>query len=244
MDSATTDQSKANQLLRTLKDAADAETRGVLGPQAAKALRQVLESLKDHSRFHGVILSILAYASRQERWRAPLGEAGCIQFALEIMEHAECDSHQRQQATRLLGNVCADHDDNRARLLELKGLPRMMAGLTRHPQSTVELTILALFNVCCDNEEAQKALYEEGAFLFLREVLRCSWSPPASFLSYACQLLSMAPIFGECAFFHVRENCKNLVSESNPKQPHSYGSIKGLGIPCCAASITYFKLRP
>ena len=225
-EAMTQDSPMADQLLGSLRSAADAESRGVIGPEAAKALRQTLESLKTNSRPRSDILLILAYASRQDSWRAPLGEAGCIQFALDNLDCADRETDQKHHSMRLLGNVCADHDDNRERLLELKGLSKMMVAFDRDSQSSAELTILAVFNVCCDNEKAQKALYEQGAFPILDGILRHQWSPPASFVSYACQMLGMAPNHGKCISPYL--DCSG--SSEKFQQSLSKGCLREAGI--------------
>ncbi|KAK3903982.1 hypothetical protein C8A05DRAFT_42898 [Staphylotrichum tortipilum] len=107
-----------------------------------------------------------AYAS----WRAPLGESGLLGHVLRAVPVANQPRHPfNKQALRLLGNSCADCDENRARVVEFGTLPNFVLNLIKNPEADplLPFTIAATLNVCVDcpdqrTEPAQLQASEAG----------------------------------------------------------------------------------
>lgn len=96
----------------------------------------------------------LADGSRNPKWRVPMGESGILKFFLQILSAHALNSKLKIQILRLVGNSCADTDENRSRVVSLSILPSIIDLLDN--SSTLPFAIPVLYNICLDYEPAQK----------------------------------------------------------------------------------------
>ncbi|KAI9653495.1 MAG: hypothetical protein M1829_001288 [Trizodia sp. TS-e1964] len=96
---------------------------------------------------------VLADASREVRWRKPFGDAGILQFFLALISTQGVAGDLMLHSLRLVGNSCADTDENRARILSSNYIVSIINQL-RNPE-ILHITVPVLFNVCVDYEPAQ-----------------------------------------------------------------------------------------
>ncbi|KAI1637714.1 armadillo-type protein [Biscogniauxia mediterranea] len=99
-------------------------------------------------------------AARDEQWRTPLGVSGLLAFFCRLINADGLPSQLAIHTLRVIGNSCADKDENRERVVSSGCLPKIVARLD--DDSLLAIAIPVLFNICVDYEPAQKALYEAG----------------------------------------------------------------------------------
>ncbi|KAI5917816.1 armadillo-type protein [Camillea tinctor] len=99
-------------------------------------------------------------AARDELWRTPLGESGLLAFFCRLIDTDGLPSQLAIHTLRVIGNSCADRDENRERVVASGCLSKIVSRLA--DDSLVAIAIPVLFNICVDYEPAQKALYKAG----------------------------------------------------------------------------------
>ncbi|XMA10138.1 hypothetical protein WAI453_002929 [Rhynchosporium graminicola] len=132
----------------------------------------------------------LADGSRDPRWRIPLGDSGVLNFFLEIFREHVLRHTLKIHVLRLIGNSCADTDENRARVVAGNYLGSVVAQL--QDVTLIAFVIPVLYNICIDYEPAQKQASD--AYL-TKELVELISSPrfndSRAFLGYACKLLDL-----------------------------------------------------
>ncbi|KAM4062772.1 hypothetical protein HRG_007591 [Hirsutella rhossiliensis] len=95
----------------------------------------------------------LGDGSRDVAWRLPLGESGILDFFLTVLAEDNLRQGLQIHALRLVGNSCADTDQNRARVVAADRL----SSVSRHLQDEALLlfTVPVLYNILVDYEPAQ-----------------------------------------------------------------------------------------
>jgi hypothetical protein len=94
--------------------------------------------------YHRKILTDLRLAS----WRLPYGRAGILNFFLQIIASREFDDDDvLLHALRLVGNSCADTDENRALVVKDN---YTAAILSRLSPELVHVVIPVIYNICID----------------------------------------------------------------------------------------------
>ncbi|KAK1782401.1 armadillo-type protein [Copromyces sp. CBS 386.78] len=116
------------------------------GDQPLDALANLLERIGD-----GV---------RDPSLRDPLRESGILDFVLKVLPTEELDLSLKRQCLRVLGNGCADCDENRAKLVESGALRTVIRFL--NDRSLLPLLLPVLYNVIVDYEPAQLQVCEAG----------------------------------------------------------------------------------
>ncbi|EPE31627.1 ARM repeat-containing protein [Glarea lozoyensis ATCC 20868] len=174
----------------------DVEMEFDLEDQRAKieTLREVFQSVSQlwwsGSQQMDLVVENLADKSRDPRWRIPLGDSGMLDFFLQVL-NTNPPSHSLQiHMLRLIGNSCADTDENRARVISSGSLRPIIHLL--EDTSLLPFTIPVLYNICVDYEPAQ----QQASDLFLSKELVQLISSPSfndsrSFLNYICQILDL-----------------------------------------------------
>ncbi|KAK2022337.1 GTP binding protein [Colletotrichum zoysiae] len=97
----------------------------------------------------------LGDGSRDASWRLPLGDSGVLDFFLSVIVSS---SHNLRPALqrhmlRLVGNSCADTDENRERVVASKALPVIISFLA--DDAALPFAVPVLYNVLVDYEPAQ-----------------------------------------------------------------------------------------
>ncbi|KAF4989825.1 hypothetical protein FDECE_14577 [Fusarium decemcellulare] len=118
-------------------------------------LRQCQEASKDTNPASlETIAKALGDGSRDVAWRLPYGDSGILEFFLDILASSEPQSQDTKVgALRIIGNSCADTDENRARVVEGKYLVSIINHL--QDESLIPYLIPVLYNILVDYEPAQ-----------------------------------------------------------------------------------------
>ncbi|RYP92857.1 hypothetical protein DL770_001028 [Monosporascus sp. CRB-9-2] len=99
-------------------------------------------------------------AARDGPWRIPLGESQLLDFFIGIVGTEGLRKPLIVHTLRIIGNSCADTDQNRQRVVAADCLPKIVKLL--RDDSLLPLVIPVLFNICVDYEPAQVAAYKAG----------------------------------------------------------------------------------
>ncbi|KAL2065963.1 hypothetical protein VTL71DRAFT_3633 [Oculimacula yallundae] len=131
----------------------------------------------------------LADASREARWRIPIGDSGFLDFFLEILP--TCDNRKilLLHTLRLIGNACADVDSNRVKCLSRNSLDCIIHHLKDPVLSTV--VIVVIYNVCLDFEPAQRVASECKLTRELIEHLSARNYHEKEFRGHCCDILAL-----------------------------------------------------
>ncbi|PHH89335.1 hypothetical protein CDD83_6234 [Cordyceps sp. RAO-2017] len=138
-----------------------------------------------------VIAQKLGDGSRDVAWRLPLGESGILDFFAGVLCEDELSRGVHVHALRLVGNSCADTDQNRGRMVR----DDRLSAVARHLQdeSSLPFTVPVLYNIMVDYEPAQLLASQSGlsskliAHLATFGILREN----AAIASYAYKVLAL-----------------------------------------------------
>ncbi|KAK9419627.1 putative UNC-45/Cro1/She4 central domain-containing protein [Seiridium unicorne] len=123
-------------------------------------------------------------------WRLSLGQSGVLEFFLGLIGKDGLRQAITVHTLRVIGNSCADTDENRARVVASNCMPKIVNCLNN--DSTLLFAIPVLFNVCVDYEPAQVAAYKAG---INPELVSLISSPRITsveaFMSIICKLLAL-----------------------------------------------------
>ncbi|PSR84054.1 armadillo-type protein [Coniella lustricola] len=111
----------------------------------------------------------LGDGSRHPLWRSPIGASGILSFFLGILPTPGLRPLLRSHALRLIGNSCADTDENRARVVESGRIHAIIELL--YDDSLLPFVIPVLYNVLVDYEPVQLQASEAGLSQKLMEIL-------------------------------------------------------------------------
>lgn len=81
-------------------------------------------------------------------WRIPFGESGILLFFLDVVAFDNLRLGLHLHALRLVGNSCADTDENRARVIEANHLISVIRRL--RDEDLTPFTIPVLYNILVD----------------------------------------------------------------------------------------------
>ncbi|CAK7203012.1 hypothetical protein SEUCBS139899_005741 [Sporothrix eucalyptigena] len=125
--------------------------------QRIASLQQVLLAVQQcwisGSASMDIAAEALGDGSRDASWRIPIGESGLLDFFLGILAVDGLRQSLKIHTLRLIGNSCADEDDNRARVVAGNHLGRIVTLLG--DDSILAFVIPVLYNICVDYEPAQ-----------------------------------------------------------------------------------------
>ncbi|KAH9886613.1 armadillo-type protein [Xylariomycetidae sp. FL2044] len=157
--------------------------------------------------------------SRQESWRIPLGQSGLLDFFLSIVATDGLRSNLIIHTLRVIGNSCADVDENRARVVQSGCLPKIVSLL--NDDSILAFVIPVLYNICVDYEPAQVAVFKAG---LNPELVNLLSNPEIrnveAFMNFICKLLSfVAAQEPEAELVHPATPFVLLSLATNPASP-------------------------
>ncbi|ETS02330.1 hypothetical protein M419DRAFT_129392 [Trichoderma reesei RUT C-30] len=159
---------------------------GLLVPILA-ACREVWVSEPDELE---LMVEKLGDGSRDVAWRGPFGDSGILEFFLRILAGNGLKQGLKIHILRLVGNSCADTDENRARVIQGNHLDTVINLL--QDESLIPFTIPVLFNILVDYEPAQLAASQANLNQRLIDLLS---SPTLSnfivFVPYFCKILAL-----------------------------------------------------
>ncbi|KAI0173040.1 ARM repeat-containing protein [Hypoxylon sp. FL1284] len=118
----------------------------------------------------GALTEKVGNGSRQGPWRIPLGRSGLLDFFLTLAIKHSQDVQIATHSLRVIGNTCADQDENRQRVVDSSCLPQLVEMLANDTLARVVVPVL--FNVCVDYEPAQESAYKAGLVTYLVDILR------------------------------------------------------------------------
>ncbi|UNI22795.1 hypothetical protein JDV02_008651 [Purpureocillium takamizusanense] len=137
-----------------------------------------------------VLAQKLGDGSRDVAWRVPLGQSGILDLFLEILAEDGLSQGLKVHALRLIGNSCADTDENRGRVVAENRLASVARQLS--DESLIPFTIPVLYNILVDYEPAQKLASQSRLSDKLIALLS---SPVLSkyevFVPYFCKMLAL-----------------------------------------------------
>ncbi|KAI1452997.1 ARM repeat-containing protein [Annulohypoxylon moriforme] len=128
-----------------------------LGIQALKPVFDDAQKLKEaKSPELQILAEKIAIGSREVSWRIPLGKSGLLDIFLDLLKGDSLDPDLIAFALRIIGNTCADQDENRQRVIDSGRLPELVNLLNHH--TLMQFAIPVLYNICVDYEPAQIAV--------------------------------------------------------------------------------------
>ncbi|KAK1839145.1 GTP binding protein, partial [Colletotrichum chrysophilum] len=130
-----------------------------------------------------VVAEKLGDGSRDASWRLPYGDSGIVDLFLKIVTTPNLRPALKKHTLRIIGNSCADTDENRARVISSGALPAIIGLL--NDDDVLPFTISVLYNILVDYEPAQQAASAANLTLSIVNLLT---SPR---LSQAQSLLSL-----------------------------------------------------
>ncbi|RHZ52715.1 putative GTP binding protein [Aspergillus thermomutatus] len=155
-------------LLRRLEDTLAEATGGAESFEEAQTI--LIELWKCGSRYLARAADDLANGSRNSSWRLPYGRAGILNFFLQIIASREFDDNDvLLHALRLVGNSCADTDENRALVVKDN---YTAAILNRLSSELVHVVIPVIYNLCIDYEPAQRQLAANNLVYILLRLIK------------------------------------------------------------------------
>ncbi|CAG8958675.1 hypothetical protein HYFRA_00011517 [Hymenoscyphus fraxineus] len=120
----------------------------------------------------------------------PLGDSGILDFFLRLLGQDNLDHALKVHVLRLIGNSCADTDENRARVVSSKSLSSVISQL--QDTSLIPFAIPVLFNICVDYEPAQQHASDSMLSLELIKLISSpAFNEGRAFLGYACKILDL-----------------------------------------------------
>ncbi|KAL6875284.1 hypothetical protein J3F83DRAFT_730629 [Trichoderma novae-zelandiae] len=151
------------------------------------ACREVRMSESDELE---LMVEKLGDGSRDVAWRGPFGDSGILEFFLRILAGDGLKQGLKIHILRLVGNSCADTDENRARVIQGNHLETVINLL--QDESLIPFTIPVLFNILVDYEPAQLAASQANLNQRLIELLSSPTLPNfIVFVPYFCKILAL-----------------------------------------------------
>ncbi|OHF00967.1 GTP binding protein [Colletotrichum orchidophilum] len=95
----------------------------------------------------------LGDGSRDASWRLPLGDSGIVDFFLSVISTENLRPALKKHSLRLLGNSCADTDENRARFVASNAITAVISFLA--DDAALPFAVPVLYNILVDYEPAQ-----------------------------------------------------------------------------------------
>lgn len=132
----------------------------------------------------------LGDGSRDVAWRLPYGNSGILEFFVALLAEGHLRPKLHIHALRLIGNSCADTDENRARVVEKDRL----LSITKHvaDENLIPFNIPVIYNILVDYEPAQSLASKAHLGKQLVGLLSLPHiSKYAPFVSYICKTLSL-----------------------------------------------------
>ncbi|GAO16646.1 uncharacterized protein UV8b_00791 [Ustilaginoidea virens] len=132
----------------------------------------------------------LADGSRDVSWRLPYGDSGILDFFIALLSQGPLGPKLHIHALRLIGNSCADTDENRARVVDKEQLLAIIPHLKN--ESLIPFHIPVIYNILVDYDPAQILASKSGFSKELVTILSLpNISEYAVFVPYICKILAL-----------------------------------------------------
>ncbi|KAI9732603.1 MAG: hypothetical protein M1834_003939 [Cirrosporium novae-zelandiae] len=164
--------------------------------QNMTVIRTILDQLwaSSSSSLAGVATE-LANASRDPQWRKPFGNAGILDFFLEVIATDKVQNDLALQSLRVIGNSCADIDENRQRVISRQSVIPII--FRCRDQALVQVAVPVLYNICNDYEPAHEQIALNGVYNVLLRVLQTnpeiSDSPVVEYVYRLMEIVTAQP---------------------------------------------------
>ncbi|KAH7311575.1 armadillo-type protein [Stachybotrys elegans] len=165
-----------------------------LRERRVQALQPVLETCRHLWQSGAGELDLIAEklgdASRDPAWRGPFGEAGILMFFLDCLAAGGLRQGLHIHALRIVGNSCADTDENRKRVVDDNLLAPLIRDLSI--EGLIPFSIPVLFNILVDYEPAQRLASQSKLSHHLIRLLSSQNLPNyAPFVTYFFKILAL-----------------------------------------------------
>ncbi|KAF8540611.1 armadillo-type protein [Trichophaea hybrida] len=142
--------------------------------KTSEALVLVLESLREmqeegNEKSLSCASAIIWIASRDEAWRIPIGDSGILNFFQSLIPTSS-EPTLTLNSLKIVGNVCAEKDTNRKRVIEHPLSVAPVIAAINDPETRV-IAAVVLANICTDYEPSQLAAIEKDACQTIFSVL-------------------------------------------------------------------------
>ncbi|KAL3441919.1 armadillo-type protein [Aspergillus insuetus] len=134
---------------------------------------------------------VLANGSRNPSFRAVYGQAGILSFFLRLVASKEAiDSSLVLHSLRLIGNSCADTDENREIVVKDNYTLAILRHLLR--SELIQVVIPVVYNMCMDFEPAQSQLAANKiVYILLRLMKDDAFRDNDGLLEYVYELIEL-----------------------------------------------------
>ncbi|KAJ5605043.1 hypothetical protein N7510_010197 [Penicillium lagena] len=174
---------------------ADADSqRGGRSVESLGEVRTILYKLWScNSEYLAQTAEVLANGSRDSSWRAPYGQSGILKFFLEVIASTdEIGTDLLLHSLRLVGNSCADTDENRDIVVK----DNYTLAILRYflDPDLVFVAIPVIYNICMDFEPAHAQMATNKTAYILLSLLRVGSTIQENdaLLDYAYDLIELA----------------------------------------------------
>ncbi|PYI12093.1 ubiquinone biosynthesis protein [Aspergillus sclerotiicarbonarius CBS 121057] len=174
-----------HSLQNHLKSAEDLELS-----EALKDIPDILDKLwKCRSLYLVPAAEALANGSRDPLWRASFGQTGVLEFFLQLIASKETvDNKLLLHALRLIGNSCADTNENRETVVKFNYTSAILQ-CSSNPE-LIQVVIPVLYNICIDFGPAQTQLAANKiVYILLRLVKDGALKDNDALLDYVFELV-------------------------------------------------------
>ncbi|KAM5346403.1 hypothetical protein ACJ41O_009408 [Fusarium nematophilum] len=131
------------------------------------------------------VAKALGDGSRDVAWRLPFGDSKILDFFRQILDFGQ-GQHQHGvtvQALRIIGNSCADTDENRARVVDKRFFDSLFSHLK--DESLIPYLIPVIYNII---QQASKSLLSSRLISVLQSPNLANFS---ALVTYFCKILSL-----------------------------------------------------
>ncbi|KAI4598291.1 hypothetical protein KJ359_003175 [Pestalotiopsis sp. 9143b] len=158
--------------------------------QLTHVLSTLTKLLESGSTELDAIAQKLGDGSRDAWWRLPLGQSGILDFFLGLIGKDGIRQTVTLHALRVIGNSCADTDENRARVVASNCMPRIVNLI--NDDTLLAFAVPVLFNICVDYEPTQVAAFQAGINPELVTLISSPRSANATnLMNIICKLLAL-----------------------------------------------------
>ncbi|RKF77598.1 putative gtp binding protein [Golovinomyces cichoracearum] len=135
--------------LKNSDDKVEIEHQKKRGEEMKKILPLLIQLWWVNSKQLDSATEKLADGCRDSKWRIPIGEAGILKFFLEIFSRHDLRHALKIHILRLIGNCCADTDENRVHIAASKNYILSIIEQLKDA-SMLPFALPVLFNICVD----------------------------------------------------------------------------------------------
>ncbi|KAJ5170622.1 uncharacterized protein N7500_003405 [Penicillium coprophilum] len=161
-----------SELHASLEEADASEKRGRRDAETLQSVRATLQKLwACNSEYLVQAAEIIADGSRDPSWRAPFGQSGVLNFFLDVVSlKGEVDTSLLLHSLRVIGNSCADTDENRE--IVVKGNHTLAIIRYFLDPDLIFVAIPVIYNICMDYKPAHAQMAANRAAYILLKLIK------------------------------------------------------------------------